>query len=202
MLDLDEGAYNLVFVKLKKRASIDRAVNNLNAAFKSAKIDSDVRAVAWKDSFGILAQFILFFRITLNLIVNFIYFVAIVVIVNTLTMAAMERTYEIGMMRAVGAQKGFIGMMFLTETSLLSFLFGGLGMISGIVIVSITAAAKIPAHSEMTMMVFGGDTFHPILDGSSIVIGIIQLVIVTLIAMIYPLILSRRITPLDALNRD
>ena len=54
---------------------------------------------------------------------------AIIIIVNTLSMAAIERTSEIGMMRAVGARKGFIRLMFLGETAALSAIFGGAGIV-------------------------------------------------------------------------
>ncbi len=201
-LDLDAGAYNIVTVKLKKGINLNGAVEKLNMAFRDAKVDSDVRAVSWEDSFGYLADLILFFRIALGMLVNFIFFVAIVIIVNTLSMTAMERTYEIGMMRAVGAGKGFIGRMFFAETSLLSFLFGGMGIIAGMLIVMGLAAVEIPATSPMMRLVFGGDTFHPLLDLNSIIVGIIQLIVVTFISMIYPIILARQITPLDAINRD
>ncbi len=201
-LDLDAGSYNLVFVKLKNDVSLDNAVEKMNTAFRKANIDSDVRAVSWEAAFAYIAELILFFRIVLSMLVNFIFFVAIVVIINTLSMTAMERTYEIGMMRAIGAEKGFVGKMFFTETSLLSFLFGGLGMGAGMAIVLILAAAEIPATGPMMRLVFGGDTFKPMIDVNSIILGIIQLMIVTLISMIYPIILARRITPLEAINAD
>jgi ABC-type antimicrobial peptide transport system permease subunit len=174
----------------------------MNTAFRKANIDSDVRAVSWEAAFGYLAELILFFRIVLSMLVNFIFFVAVVVIINTLSMTAMERTYEIGMMRAIGAEKGFVGKMFFTETSLLSFLFGGLGMGAGMAIVLILAAAEIPATGSMMRLVFGGDTFKPMIDVNSIILGIIQLMIVTLISMIYPIILARSITPLEAITGD
>ncbi len=75
-------------------------------------------------------------------------------------------------------------------------------MIFGTMIVFFLAALKIPATGPMMQMAFGGDTFHPMLDLQSIILGIIQLTVVTLIAMVYPIILARRITPLDAINRE
>ena len=199
---LDAGAYNIVMVKLKKGYPLDKAVDALNAAFHQAGVDSDVRAVSWEKSFGYLADMILFFRIALSMLVNFIFFVAVVVIMNTLSMAAVERTYEVGMMRAIGAGKGFIGKVFFTETALLALVFGGLGMAAGVGIVKLMAMMNIPATGEVMTLVFGGDTFCPIVDANGIVTGAGQIAIVALISMVYPLILISRITPLDAINRD
>ncbi len=201
-LDLDKGAFNVISVRVKKGADRYQAVEDLNNAFQKAGVDKFVRAVSWKDSFGYLADFILFFRLTLTVLVNFIFFVAIVVIINTLSMAAMERIYEIGMMRAVGAQRGFVGKVFFAETAILSMTFGTLGMLFGIVIVLFLASLQIKGTGPMVQMAFGGDMFHPMIDLKSFITGIIQLVIVTIIAMIYPIVLARRITPLDAINRE
>jgi ABC-type antimicrobial peptide transport system permease subunit len=134
--------------------------------------------------------------------VGFLFFVAIIIIVNTLSMAALERTPEIGMMRAVGARKGFISTMFFGETALLSFFFGGIGIVAGYFTVWILALCKFTSENDMVQLLFGGDSFNPFLSGWDITISVILLSIVTLIAVIYPMLLARSITPLDAIARE
>jgi ABC-type antimicrobial peptide transport system permease subunit len=51
-------------------------------------------------------------------------------------------------------------------------------------------------------LLFGGDTFHPFLSGADILLAVIQLAIVTLIAVVYPVQVARSITPLDAIARE
>ena len=65
---------------------------------------------------------------SLLIFVSFLFLVAVIIIINTLTMAAMERTPEIGMMRAIGARKNFIRAMFFGETGMLAGVFGGAGV--------------------------------------------------------------------------
>jgi putative ABC transport system permease protein len=134
--------------------------------------------------------------------VMFLFFVAIIIIVNTLSMAALERTTEIGMMRAVGAKKGFISRMFLAETAMLSFVFGGAGITAGIIVVRILAMLNITSANDMVQLLFGGDTFHPLLTVMDLFLTVIQLTIVTLIAVAYPTRVARSITPLDAVQRE
>ena len=43
--------------------------------------------------------------------------------------------------------------------------------------------------------------FQPTLGVGGLVIGVVGLGIVTVLAVIYPLIVARKITPLDAINR-
>jgi putative ABC transport system permease protein len=54
---------------------------------------------------------------------------------NTMTIALLERTEEIGIMKAIGASKSSIALMFVTESTMMGFLgaLGGviLGMIEG-----------------------------------------------------------------------
>jgi ABC-type lipoprotein release transport system permease subunit len=199
-LDVDAGAYNLVFVLLKKGADPSTAITKLNAAFKEKKLG--VRAISWKKALGPVGSMAALIKAALFVFVMFLFFVAIIIIVNTLSMAAIERTTEIGMMRAVGAKKGFITTMFLAETAMLSFVFGGAGIVLGFFGVNVLAMAHFTSTNDMVQLLFGGDTFRPLLTFVDINLTIIQLTIVTLIAVIYPTRVAQGITPLDAVQRD
>jgi putative ABC transport system permease protein len=121
---------------------------------------------------------------------------------NTLSMAAMERVSEIGMMRAVGAKKRFVSTMFLAETAMLSGVFGGAGIGLGIGAVWGLSALQIASKNEMMQLFYGGDTFHPMLSAWDILICVGALIGVTILSVIYPVIVARRITPLDAITRE
>jgi len=198
--DIDEGAFNSIVIKLKEGIDQKEAVNKLNNVLTSEKLQC--RAMPWQKSFKLIADNINLFRTILEIFVYFIFFVAIIVIVNTLSMTAMERSSEIGMMRAIGAKKSFISKMFIAETSLLTFIFGLLGMAAGTVLVFIVASAGIPATTEMMEFLFCNETLQPVINLQNIIKGIIQLLFVTLLSIIYPTILARRIIPLVAINRD
>jgi len=131
-----------------------------------------------------------------------LFVVAIIIIVNTLTMATLERVTEIGMMRAVGARKSFISGMFIGETAMLSGVFGGIGIIAGIVIVKVIPFLNITTDNDMVQLLYGGDKFFPILSFTDILLVILQLVLVTVITVIYPVKVATAIVPLDAISRD
>lgn len=57
--------------------------------------------------------------------------VAAVGVVNTMVMAILERTREIGVMRAVGAKRSTVSSLFTFEASLLGFLGGVFGVLVG-----------------------------------------------------------------------
>ena len=55
-------------------------------------------------------------------------FVAAIGVINTMVMATLERTREIGIMRAIGATKRTVRRLFTVEAGLLGFLGGGIGV--------------------------------------------------------------------------
>jgi putative ABC transport system permease protein len=63
--------------------------------------------------------------------------VAAVGVVNTMVMAILERTREIGVMRAVGAKRSTVSRLFTIEASVLGFLGGIIGLGIGYVLILI-----------------------------------------------------------------
>lgn len=196
----DAGAYNVVFVKLKDKENLEQRTADLNRALQAGGASS--RAVTWQKAIGQLGDMAGIIRGALMGFVFFIFFVAIIIIMNTLSMAALERTAELGMMRAVGAQKRFVTGMFFIETACLAVIFGGFGIVIGAVSVPVLKAFQITAENNILQLLFGGKTFAPYLGVADILIGVIELALVTVIASIYPIRVARRITPLDAISRD
>ena len=196
----DSGSYNIVFIKLKNIDDIDKAIKDLSAKIKDLKLKC--RVISWKKAVGQIADIAAIIRAALFGFVMLLFFVAIIIIMNTLSMTALERVSEIGMMRAVGATKGFISGMFIFETAILSFIFGGAGIIAGIITAEIIAFQNITTTNDFLQLLYGGDSFMPLLGAGDIAAGVIQLVIVTILSMIYPVLIARKITPLDAISRD
>lgn len=198
--DPADGVYNLVFVRLKPGAAYKPALRDLNAALGAA--GARVRAVTWNAASGPIGSMALIIKSALFIFVTLLFSVAVIIIVNTLTMAALERAPEIGMMRAVGAQKPFIAGMFLGETAVLSALFGGAGILAGALAVELIPLLEISTKNDMLQLLYGGDIFRPELDLYGVALAALQLAGVTLAAALYPMKVSSSITPLEAVSRD
>lgn len=198
--DPADGVYNLVFVRLRPGAAYKPALRDLNAALAAA--GARVRAVTWNAASGPIGSMALIIKSALFIFVTLLFSVAVIIIVNTLTMAALERASEIGMMRAVGAQKPFIAGMFLGETAVLSALFGGAGILAGALAVELIPLLEISTKNDMLQLLYGGDIFRPALDVYGVALAALQLAGVTLAAALYPMKVSASITPLEAVSRD
>jgi putative ABC transport system permease protein len=197
---IDAGVYNLVFIKLKNGVSYQDATSRLNKALSDGK--TGVRAITWNKASGPIGSMALIIKGALFLFVTLLFVVAVIIIINTLTMAALERTSEIGMMRAIGARKSFIAGMFFGETGILSAVFGGAGIVVGIIAVKVIPLLRITSSNDFVQLLYGGDVFHPVLMLPDMIVTVLQLVLVTVIAAAYPVAVAKNITPLDAISRD
>ena len=199
-INYDTAAYNYVSILLKPGQNLNASVVKVKQLMKDN--DLPVKVLSWKQASGQVAQISDILQSILTVFVVLLFFVAIIIIMNTLSMNALERTEEFGMMRAVGARKGFITQMFLAETFSLSFVFGGAGILIGVIITWIVRPLQIGSGgNEIWELLFGGEVFRPTLGFAGLVLGIVSLGIVTVLAVLYPLVVARKITPLDAINR-
>lgn len=196
----EDGTYNAVFIKLKPGTAYKTALKDLNAALAAA--GTEVHAVPWNRASGPMGSMALIIKSALFIFVTLLFCVAVIIIVNTLTMSALERASEIGMMRAIGAHKTFITGMFLGETGILSTVFGGAGILAGIVAVRLIPLFRITTANDMLQLLYGGNYFNPLLSLSGIALTALQLLVVTVVAALYPMRVAGNITPLDAISRD
>jgi ABC-type lipoprotein release transport system permease subunit len=85
---------------------------------------------------------------------------------------------------------------------MLSFVFGGLGIVVGYIVIRIISLLKITTDNDIVQLLYGGDAFSPFLSPGDIFVAVFQLAVVTILAVIYPMLVARSITPLDAIARD
>ena len=196
----EDGVYNAVFIKLNSGVPYKDAIAKLNKALSAA--GTGVRAITWNKASGPMGSMALIIKSALFLFVTLLFCVAVIIIVNTLTMSALERASELGMMRAIGAHKTFIAGMFLGETAILSTVFGGSGILAGILAVRVIPLLRITTANDMLQILYGGNYFNPLLSVSGIALTVLQLLVVTVIAAVYPMRVAGNITPLDAISRD
>lgn len=161
-----------------------------------------LRVVSWRDAAGILGQFILLARVVLYLAVGIIFVVAMVIINNAVMMATLQRTAEVGTMRAIGAQRGFILAMILVETLTLGLVFGALGAGLGTGVVSALHAFGIPARNETLYFFFSGPRLHPVLSATNIVAALAIVIAVTTLSTLYPAFIATRVPPVRAMQTD
>ena len=104
-------------------------------------------------------------------------------------------------MRAIGASKGTVMTMVVTETVVLGLLAGGLGALVGAATVSWIGRVGIPAGTtDILIFLFAGPRFHPTWGVSNLVVGMVLILFVSIISTLYPARLAANIQPVVAMQ--
>jgi ABC-type lipoprotein release transport system permease subunit len=123
------------------------------------------------------------------------------VIINTLIMAVMERTREIGILSAIGMRSRRVMAMFLTESGLLAL--GGILMglvLGGLIVAYFTRYGFFIGDVGLSSGIPLGSTIYPQLTLTDTVNLTIAAFVITLLAGLYPAVLASRMEPVKALR--
>jgi putative ABC transport system permease protein len=114
-------------------------------------------------------------------------------ITNTLTMNVMERTQEIGMLRAVGMTRGQVVRMILSEAALMGLIGGLMGLVFGVVLSRLFLSA-------MTSM--SGYRLTYVLPVENILFALLIAFLTSQLAAFLPTLRASRIRILDAIQYE
>ncbi len=151
----------------------------------------DIRVISPKEAEKQISQFILIF----NSILLGIAFIALIVgglsIINTMIMSVSERTQEIGLKKAIGAETRSILGEYLLESSMIGLFGGVIGMLLGLLTIFLLNRASESSNA----VVFSVTTL--------VVVGpVIFAVVLGTLAGLFPAYRASRLKPVDALKED
>lgn len=159
-----------------------------------------IQVVDWQGATGMLGQFVVVMRAVLYTAIFVIFLVALVIINNSMVMATMERVAEIGTMRAIGAFRSFVVVMFLVETTALGLLSGTIGAALATAAVTWLGSTGIPAPADVFVILFAGPKLYPTWSWANQAFGIGTILFVSVLSTLYPAILAARVPPVVALQ--
>ena len=118
-----------IVVQLHRTEDLRPARARLNALFKERGLGLEVRDFAerepfYKQAVGMFTAILLFIALVMGVIVVF-------TVVNTMSMTVMERTSEIGTVRALGSRRAGVRGLFIIEGAALGVLGATLGILAG-----------------------------------------------------------------------
>jgi putative ABC transport system permease protein len=186
----DKRPYNALTVKVKRSQSTQDVEDRIKALGYSAFSINDALQ-------GAKRAFILL-DIVLSLIGSIALAVSSLGIVNTMVMSILERTREIGVMKAIGGSDADIRSIFLVEASAIGVLGGVTGVILGwIVGRAINFGANIYIQNQ------GGTPGNLFSLPLWLIAGAIAFSwVVSLLAGSYPASRAARLDPIQALRHD
>jgi ABC-type lipoprotein release transport system permease subunit len=198
--EIETGVTTNAAIRLVEGTDVDEARETIQALLD--RENTGLKVIDWRQASGILGQLVGVVWIVLVTAIFIIFLVALVIINNSMVMATLDRTREIGTMRAIGAQRNYVLRMFLIESSLLAGGFGIFGTLVGLSIVLLLGSVGIPAASDELYFLFAGPRLYPILTAGHLAAAFIVIFLVSVASTVYPAQLATRIQPVKAMGKE
>ena len=185
----------MIAVRMKDRGAAEAAM---------ARFESDpslgVKAASWDKASGFYAQIASGLQAFIYLATALIFLVVALIFMNTLIINVTERTAEIGTMSAMGAEASFIRRMFLAETLILNIASAAVGMIAAGVVLIALGKKGIALPEIVSQFLIGGGSLKLYPSVGPFVTGLLVVIVVSVLATLYPVRVATAITPLKAMS--
>lgn len=124
------GSFSMAFVEVTDGASIEGVVQQVREAFTGAGMP--MSATTASELSAEIGATVASVNLTLSAIAGIALLVGVLGVMNTMYTSVLERTREIGILKAVGAKDRDVLGLFLIESGLLGLLGGVLGILLGV----------------------------------------------------------------------
>ena len=201
MLETQEytvSSWNFLVCTLKDGEVPKRTVKKLNAYFDECSWP--VRAVGWRGAAGSTALYLYWMRFIFNVGIAVILVAGFIVINNTLLITVLNRTQQIGTLRAEGASRAFVSLQCMVETFTLTVASGVIGCIVGAICNFALTEAKIELSNEFLRQLFGSDVLSIATSSAALAKSMVLSLALGLLAWIYPLKTAVAVSPVQAMQ--
>lgn len=198
----DDGAWHYILLRCEKGMSdveIDAVIEDLNNKFAAAGVEAVARD--WEGAAGTFTSSVDSISSLFTVLIIILAIVVFIIIMNTMVISVLERTGEIGTMRAIGADKSFVRKLFFCESITLTLGAEIVGTILSLVIMTILNACNFTVSDDIAKMILGGGSISFIPTVGNFVSTMIIILVGTILANLYPVSSALKITPLKALSK-
>ena len=196
----DDGAWQFVLAKLNNPHADKKIVAALNKRFKEEGLNA--QAMDWKKAAYSYSGTVEGIGFIFNLLIIILAIVVFIIIMNTMVVSVIERTSEIGTMRAIGAEKKFVKKLFYSEAVILTSLSALAGIVFAFICMIIFNSFNIAITNSIAKMILGGGLLHFSPTPKIIITTILVALIGSIISNRYPVKSALRITPIKALSKE
>lgn len=199
LLDMEDMASEIV-IKVNDRNKAPEFVPSLEKEVGKITDLDKIEILPWQAQ-GFLYSMFQTSRYSMSIILSILFFIAGSTIVNTMMMAVMERTREVGMLMALGMKAREVLLSFLLEACTIAVISGFIGALLGGILAYVLEQTGIPVgDAAKGVPVPFGNTIRPIFYWWSLPIAFSFGLLLTFIATLWPARKASRFDPARALR--
>lgn len=195
---MQEGTFHRIIAKIENNDLTDEVTLKIREAFPGLEV------LNWKEikpDLAMIADFMQqIYAVFMILILSALAFG----IVNTMLMAVLERTRELGMLAAIGMNRRKIFSMIMLESIFLSIVGGFVGMAIAEIVIAATAKNGINLMKYSEGMEAFGYTAHlyPTIEPQFFITTTILIVITGILSSVYPARKALKLNPIEAIRAE
>ncbi len=194
-LILSDNATHEIVMLVDDFRSADRHVAEL-------AVDSSLVVKSWGDMSSAMRYADASIATTLTIFMSIILIALTFGIVNTMLMAVLERTPELGMMMAIGVTKARTASMILFETIYLTLVGAPIGLFLSWLTIRLTSINGIDlgAFASGLEMYGMSPIVIPVLSNEYYAIITVMIIVATLLSAIFPCLKALKLNPVEAIR--
>lgn len=189
------SGFTMVAVKLADHSRADE----VRAALE-ARTELGIKTASWDEASGFYARIAKALQAFIFLATGLIFLVVTMIFMNALIINVVERTSEIGTMRAIGADKSFVRSVFLAETLVLNVAAACVGMAVSAAGLAAFGSGGLPLPEQVSQFLIGGGALALRAGPASFATALAAVVVVSVLATVYPVKVATAIAPLTAMS--
>ncbi|MSR86520.1 ABC transporter permease [Candidatus Woesearchaeota archaeon] len=188
----EEDAVDLIIAQVKVTDEIPQLQEKIEKELEQERDDTNFQVVTAAQILEQIGQVLGIMQIVLVGIAAISLLVGAIGIMNSMYTSVLERTKEIGIMKAIGARNKDILILFIIESGMIGLVGGTLGVLIGAGL----------AYAVGPLSQNAGFTIHITLEPLVLLFGLVFAFVVGIIAGILPAWQASRLKPIDALRYE
>ena len=196
--ELSATTWNYIIVRLKEGQKAKSVMRKVARLFR--KNGWPVQVADWRHAAGSTALYLFWMRKIFNIGIIIVLAAGFIIVNNTLVINILDRTREIGTLRAIGAKKRFISLQCMTENLILTITSGILGVLAGNICTHFINKAHIVLHNSFLVQLFGSEAIQVYVTGANVLKLFLLVLALALLGWIYPVINALKVSPVDAIS--